>query len=268
MEKYIDIDGQTVHVEVTGSGRPLVLMHGWGCTLETVRSVAAIASKTHTVYNMDMPGFGKSPEPLEVWGVKDYARLTERFMAHEGIEGAVLAGHSFGGRIAIVLGASARVAPDALVLIDAAGVKPRRGIGYYRKVYSFKIAKRMALLFLGKERGGALVGKWRGKRGSADYANSSARMRAIMSRVVNEDLKCMMPEVKSPQTLLIWGENDTATPISDARVMENLIPHSALVAFEGCGHYSFLDNPGLFAAVLGSFLSSLTSKGGGNEVEK
>lgn len=247
-------------MEITGSGPAFVLMHGWGCSLETVRSVAATAAKTHTVYNLDMPGFGKSPEPAEVWGVKDYAVMTDRLMEQEGIESPVIAGHSFGGRVAIVLGAEGKTAPEALVLIDAAGVKPRRGVGYYRKVYSFKIAKRMALLFLGKERGGRLVDKWRARRGSADYAGSSPRMRAIMSKVVNEDLKHLMPHVRAKQTLLIWGENDTATPMSDARTMERLIPHAALVAFEGCGHYSFLDNPGLFAAVLGSFLSSLTTK--------
>lgn len=80
-------------------------------------------------------------------------------------------------------------------------------------------------------------------------------MRAIMSKVVNEDLCHLMPSIKAP-TLLIWGENDTATPISDARKMEKLIPGAGLVSFPGCGHYSFLDNPVQFAAVLRSFLQS------------
>jgi pimeloyl-ACP methyl ester carboxylesterase len=63
-----------------------------------------------------------------------------------------------------------------------------------------------------------------------------------------------MPQIAAP-TLLVWGENDTATPIKDARKMEKLIPDAGLVAFAGCGHYSFLDNPGGFAAVLKSFLN-------------
>ena len=76
-----------------------------------------------------------------------------------------------------------------------------------------------------------------------------------MSKVVNEDLCHLMPEISAP-TLLIWGENDTATPLSDAKKMERLIPDAGLVSFPGCGHYSFLDNPGQFAAVLNSFLKS------------
>lgn len=80
-------------------------------------------------------------------------------------------------------------------------------------------------------------------------------MRAILSKVVNEDLKSVMPSIKAP-TLLIWGEDDTATPMRDARTMERLIPDAGLVSFPGCGHYSFLDNRGQFAAVLRSFLNS------------
>ena len=64
-----------------------------------------------------------------------------------------------------------------------------------------------------------------------------------------------MPDVKAP-ALLVWGENDTATPLRDAKLMNRLIPDSGLVSFPGCGHYSFLDNPVQFRAVLQSFLNS------------
>ena len=80
-------------------------------------------------------------------------------------------------------------------------------------------------------------------------------MRAILSRCVNEDLKHVMPLIKAP-TLLIWGENDTATPLSDAKTMEQLIPDAGLVSFPGCGHYSFLDNPIGYKAVIKEFLKN------------
>ena len=78
-------------------------------------------------------------------------------------------------------------------------------------------------------------------------------MRMVMSRSVNQDLKHLMPKIKAP-TLLIWGENDTATPLRDAKTMEKLIPDAGLVSFKGAGHYSFLDNPVQFRAVIQSFL--------------
>lgn len=77
-------------------------------------------------------------------------------------------------------------------------------------------------------------------------------MKAIMSRCVNEDLKSVMPFIQA-STLLVWGEEDTATPISDAHIMEKLIPDAGLVAYPGCGHYSFLENPGGFRSVMNEF---------------
>ncbi len=254
MERTVEIDGVSLNYEVTGEGTPLILMHGWGCDHTTVASVAAAATAAgHKVYNLDMPGFGKSAEPSDVWGVDDYARLVERFAASEGIDRPVLAGHSFGGRVSIVM--ASRGDYNKVILIDAAGVKPRRSLGYYVKVYSFKLSKRLAVLLLGKRKAQERIERMRARRGSADYASASPRMRAIMSRVVNEDLCRFMPSIKAP-TLLVWGENDTATPIADARKMERLFPGSGLVSFPGCGHYSFLDNPVQFAAVIKSFLNS------------
>ncbi len=65
------VNGVKLHAEVSGSGAPLLLMHGWGCDHTTVRSIAATAALTNRVYNIDFPGFGASPEPDEVWGVEE-----------------------------------------------------------------------------------------------------------------------------------------------------------------------------------------------------
>lgn len=78
-------------------------------------------------------------------------------------------------------------------------------------------------------------------------------MRAIMSRVVNEDLTNLLPEIKAP-TLLIWGEKDTATPMRDARLMQKLIPDAGLVSYPEAGHYSYLARPAQTQAVIQSFL--------------
>ncbi len=145
---------------------------------------------------------------------------------------------------------------EALILVDAAGIKPHRTLKYYWKVYTFKAMKRLMYLVYGREDAERRLDARRANAGSSDYASASPMMRRILSRVVNEDLTDRLALIKAP-TLLVWGENDTATPIADARKMERLIPGAGLVSFAGCGHYSFLDNPGQFAAVLRSFLDSL-----------
>lgn len=255
MEKTKEIDGVRLFwTDSEGDGQPVVLMHGWGCNHTTLASIEKTClNEGCRVINVDFPGFGNSAEPPEVWGVEQYTSLIERLLRDERIDNPTLLGHSFGGRVGILY--ASRNPVKRLVLVDAAGVKPRRSLRYYIKVYSFKLSKWLMRLFLGSEKAEAKIEARRAKAGSADYAAASPVMRRVLSKVVNEDLCHVMPHIKAP-TLLVWGENDTATPLSDAKRMERLIPGSGLVSFSGCGHYSFLDNPAQFAAVLSSFLNS------------
>lgn len=255
MEKDAEIDGTSFHYTDNGEGpRTIVLMHGWGCNSTTLASIERVAlGEGYRVVNLDFPGFGKSAEPTETWGIEQYTCATEKLLREIGIEKPVMLGHSFGGRVGILY--ASRNPVEKLILVDAAGVKPRRSLNYYRKVYTFKAFKWILRGLMGRAKAEEILNRMRSSSGSSDYAAASPRMRQVLSRVVNEDLCHVMPSIKAP-TLLIWGENDTATPLSDAKKMESLIPGSGLVSFPGCGHYSFLDNPVQFAAVLRSFLNS------------
>jgi len=245
------IAGIELAYTVTGEGRDVILMHGWGCTHETVLSVERAVLPGFKVFNLDLPGCGDSSEPQQVWGVEDYDTMLEQLVAAEGIQDPILIGHSNGGRVAIQYASHHPV--HKLILIDSAGIVPRRSMKYYCKVYSYKAMKRVALTLLGKQRGEQWLDRYRKRAGSADYNASSPMMRAIMSKLVNTDLRPVMPSIGCP-TLLIWGEDDTATPLADAQQMSQLIPDAGLVSFPSCGHYSFLDNPGQFTAVMRSFL--------------
>lgn len=253
MDKYIELNGVRLHYTDTGNpdGQPIIIMHGYGCNVTTVASIARIFEQGMRVINVDLPGHGLSDEPPTIWGVDDYTRCIEALLQALGLKKVSLLGHSFGGRIGILL--SSRN-PDIhkLVLVDAAGIKPKRKPKYYLKVYTYKTLKHLLPVVFGKRLGNQLLDRYRGKAGSADYRQSSPIMRGVMSKCVNEDLKSVMPAIKAP-TLLIWGSEDTATPLSDAKTMERLIPDAGLVNFEGCGHYSFLDNPGGFRAVIQEF---------------
>lgn len=254
MTSSIDINGMTARFLTTGSGNDVVLLHGWGCDHTIWAGIQKhLAGSGFRVTSLDFPGFGESDEPPAAWGMEEYTVWFERFLAARGITEPILAGHSFGGRVSLVF--ASRNAARKVILVDAAGIKPRRPPKYYIKVYSFKTLKKIAPLLLGKKKAAALIERRRAESGSADYNAASPVMRATLSRVVNEDLRYTMPLISAP-TLLIWGANDTATPVRDARIMERLIPDAGLVVFEGAGHYSFLDRPAQFAAILDSFLKS------------
>ncbi len=239
-----------VNINVQGEGTPILLLHGWGCSNEIFRDIQQILSQSYTTYNFDFPGFGASDEPETIWGTEEYTAMVEQFVADNNIKSPALVGHSFGGRISIIY--ASRNDVSRVVLVDAAGIKPKRPFKYYWKVYTFKTLKWLCNTFLPKDKAQAIIDKRRKGAGSSDYNNASTMMRAILSKVVNEDLTHLLPKIKAP-TLLFWGNMDTATPISDAKTMERLIPDAGLVVAHGTGHFSFLENAGLFTAVMKNF---------------
>ncbi len=229
----------------------IVLLHGWGCSREIWAGLQQHLETTSKhgakfrVTVLDFPGFGAEPQPSGPWGMEQYTQWFERFLSEHNIINPILVGHSFGGRVALIF--ASRNPVSKLILVDAAGVKPRRSARYYFKVWSFKILKHFAPP--------SVVERIRSRSGSADYRAASPVMRGTLSKVVNEDLRRFMPLISAP-TLLVWGSLDTATPVRDARIMERLIPDAGLVVLEGAGHYSFLDRPQQFNAIIDSFLNS------------
>ena len=249
------INGLNINYIDEGNGPLLIMLHGWGSNIELFKGVINFAKKKYHVVAMDMPGFGKSDEPAESMNVDDYVDFVLEFMKDFPTERLILLGHSFGGRVIIKL--ASRETPfemEKVILVDAAGVKPKKTFRQKLRQRLFKIGKRILSLGFVKKLFPNALENLRKRSGSADYNAASPVMRQTLVRVVNEDLCDLMPNVKCP-TLLIWGENDDATPLSDGQTMERLMPESALVPIKNAGHYSFLEQPGLFLRILASFLN-------------
>ncbi len=244
--------GLGVNVDHRGEGRALLLLHGWGCDNTIFDRCKGYLADHYAVYSFDLPGFGSSDEPQMSWGTQDYVDMLRAFIVENSLEQPILAGHSFGGRVSILY--ASQFECSQLLLIDSAGIVPKRSAGYYFRVYSFKTMRTLCNLLLPKATAQRIIDKRRGAAGSQDYNNASPIMRATLSRVVNEELSGVMPKI-SASTLIFWGDRDTATPISDARRMNELISDSSLVVATACGHYAFLESPGLFDAVVKKFLN-------------
>ena len=247
-----------IHAETAGEGKdaPTVLfLHGWGCECKTFGYLLSTAGEKYPVLAPDLPGFGGSEEPHEAWDVSRYAEFVKDLLVSQSIKNVILVGHSFGGRVIFRLAAmqSAPFTIEKIVLFDAAGVRPKRGLRYYYKVYTYKAGKKILSWKPVKALFPDAVDRFRSGKGSSDYASASPTMKAILSKAVNEDLSPLFPAVKAP-TLLVWGTNDTATPLSDALRMEREIPDAGLVKCEGAGHFAFLEQSALCDRVFRSFL--------------
>jgi pimeloyl-ACP methyl ester carboxylesterase len=250
---FLDLAGARVWYEAAGEGRPVLLLHGWGANAAAMRPVFDALRPDHTVYALDFPGFGQSPLPPAPWGVGEYAELVIAFLDSLDVAKADVVGHSFGGRVGIKLAAKWPDRVERLVLVDSAGVKRAPTPGRA----ALRAGVRAGRAILSAPGLGALRGKAealaRDRLGSEDY-RSAGPLRETFVRVVSEDLRPYLPEVKAP-TLLIWGENDQDTPLSDAKVMESRIPDAGLVVLKGAGHFSYLDRPADFARIVRHFLA-------------
>lgn len=248
----INISGINLNYIVEGKGSPIVVLHGWGANINTVIPIVNILAEDYKVYALDLPGFGESQGPKEVIGSFGYVEIVKKFIDEMGIEKASFVGHSFGGKLSIIFGVEYPQLVDKLVLIDSAGLIPRRGPKYYIKVYSFKslrwIYKNLFFWISDENR----LKKFYEKFGSDDYRDSQGMMRKIFVKVVNENLKPLLKDIDAP-TLLIWGDKDDATPLYMGKIMEEEIKGSGLVVIEDGGHYSYLDNYNKFSAVIRSF---------------
>ena len=252
----IEICGYNVHYKISGAGEKVaVILQGWGTNLEIYDSVAKSISDEYRVVQFDFPGFGGSDEPKEPWNVDAYADFFCKLMDALDIKEATLIGHSYGGRVIIKLASRDSLPFDIekIVLIDSAGIIPRKTFVQKVKIRKYKILKKIlnlkVIYFLFPE----LIDDWRSRQGSADYRNASSMMKKCLVMAVNEDLTDCLHKIKQ-DTLLIWGDKDTDTPIEDAKIMEQEIPNSGLTVLEGAGHFSFLEQPRRFREIITVYL--------------
>jgi pimeloyl-ACP methyl ester carboxylesterase len=248
---YIDIDGLNINYIDEGKGRHVLLLHGWGGSIQTMMPIFNILKEKFRVVALDLPGFGNSDIPKEPWNSYDYAECINKFIEKLNLNEIILFGHSHGGRISIVL-ASKYNFVKKLILIDSAGIIPKRKAKYYIKVYWFKMLKKIYLTFPLKNKQEKLD-KFYKKFGSRDYRDAEGVMRQTMVKVINDNLLRLLSDIKAP-TLLIWGENDEDTPLYMGEMMEKEIPDSGLVILKGAGHYSYIDNYEQFRAIINVFL--------------
>src|SRR5664279_2059049 len=247
------VDGITLAYVDEGSGDPVVLLHGWGGQAASMTPLIVALRDTYRVLAFDLPGFGGSSPPPVPWGTPEYAVFVERAVASLGITRATYIGHSFGGRIGIWLAAHAPEAGQAMVLIDAAGIRQSATFRWRLRHLLYKPARTALRLPILGTKGPVLRERLAMRFGSADYRATTGVMRASMVKTVNLDLSECMQAIAAP-TLLIWGEKDEATPIADGRKMEQLIKGSRLIVVAGAGHFSYLDSPAFVNAVIGAFL--------------
>ncbi|MBR5560969.1 MAG: alpha/beta hydrolase [Clostridia bacterium] len=257
----LEVNGAKVDVYTGGSGeRAALLLHGWGCSAQMMRSVAGMLESGMRVAAIDFPGHGKegkaSPPP-QPWGVPQYMEMTAQIIRRLNLAPCDIVAHSFGARVAILLASTYPELVGRMILTGAAGIrKPASGKATAKQKLYKGLRGAMNVLDKAKvfgdlpEKGReALIQKF----GSPDYRALTPEMRKTFNQVITLDLTDRLEKVQA-STLLYWGSQDTETPLWMGRLMEEKIPDSALIVEEGCGHFAYLEQNAKFLRVAKSFL--------------
>ena len=247
------INGMSISYLDEGEGTPPVLhLHGWeGDKNSFAPVIAYLKEKGKRVMALDFPGHGESASPPTAWDVTDFAEQLHCFLTEKKIGVCDIIAHSFGARVAIVLAAKHPECCGRMVLTGAAGLIPKRGFSYYWKTYTYKLGKRLGrIAWINRL---FSIDEKQKNAGSSEYQRLSGTMRSTYVRVVNQNLRPYLPQIKS-STLLIWGSEDTATPLWMGEIMEKEIPDAGLVIFEGLSHFAYIEDCPRFCVIVDEFL--------------
>ncbi len=226
----------------TKGSQEIVLLHGWGSSKEKLFPLGkALSEKEWQVVLPDLPGFGKSDLPPKPWGVSEYANFIIKTVSKlYGKRKVFLFGHSFGGRLAIKIAALYPNRIAGIILCGSAGIS--RPSLLKRNLFLF-LAKTGKLIFPKSGKYRQLIYKLAREH---DYEKTKGVMRESFKLIVGEDLKPLLPNLKSP-TLILWGKEDRMTKYADAQIIAARVREAELVSFPGLGHKLPYEKPELLA---------------------
>lgn len=222
-------------------GEPLVLLHGWGQNIQMMKIIGEKYPKNDVII-IDFPGHGKSEEPKDIWTLEDFTNMVYELLKSLKITNPILIGHSFGGKVALIY--ASKYQTKKLVLFGS----PFK-IKKNPKSLKVKILKTLKKI-PGTEKLAELAKKY---MGSEDYRKASPIMRDILVKHVNTDITEEVKKITCP-TIIIWGDKDEAVPIEDAYELSSYIKDSAVIKYEGCTHYAYLERLGQTISIIDSFI--------------
>ena len=217
-----------------------MLLHGYLSSKEAFAAQMAYFSRFYKVTAIDFLGFGGSKPLEEPFSVTDYAVWTREVFTLLGVEKPHIIAHSFGCRVAVKMLAMDSDFAGKIVLTGPAGIIRRRGLSYHIKVKTYRLVRRFSPSFAER------------KFGSAEYRTLSPIMRVSYKKIVNEDLRKEAARIQNP-VLLVVGEGDRTTPLSEAKIYLNYLQNGQLKIMRG-GHFAFAEHPLLFNLITEEFL--------------
>ena len=221
--KQIELDNKNFEINYEiinpSNKKNIIFLHGWGSNKEIMKAFKDDFKDLRHIY-IDMPGFGKSPNPY-VLTTQDYAKIIDEFLNSIKIKKDIIVGHSFGGKVATLL------KPDLLVLLASAGIVMPKPLSVKIKIKTYKLLKNLGL------------SKFRKFFVSNDARGMSENMYETFKQVVDEDFSDIFRNYKG-KVLIFGGNEDTAVPAKAIKKQGELFK-SKIIMLSG-NHYFFFNS--------------------------
>ncbi len=232
----------------------ILILPGWGDNRKTFNNIISYLKDRYNIYIFDYPGFGKSTLPEKDLTIYDYSNYFINFMKKFKIKNPVVIAHSFGGRIAITMSGYYNIKFSKIILMSSAGIRPIKSKKQLLKEKIYKFLKKISYILPIKLRN--IYNKFLlNIFGSSDYKELPQSLHNTFKNIINEDLTCYLGNIDS-DVLILWGEEDSQTPLKDAKTMNKIIKNSALIVIKNTSHFFYLEKPLYIKKVLTSYLKN------------
>lgn len=225
---------KNLNYELRGSSeRAIVFLHGWGLDGSVFDKLIGMFDESTKILNLDFFSFGKSDKGEEWFDTYEYAYHIFLLIKELGLREVVLVGHSFGGRVAIILSSVFDIKIYCVILMASAGIN-RFDLRKCMKIYFYKLTK----FFVNKK---MLPSKYLQKFGSSDYKKLDTNDQKIFVRVVNQDLQYLLKKIKY-NVILMWDKKDDITPYWMCKKFYNILTNRNIYLFNNGKHMFFILN--------------------------
>ena len=244
------IDNLAVNYELTGKGKTIVLLHGWGDDLTTFKQLVNSLSENYQLLMPDLPGFGLSQAPKEPWNLDNYAELVNKLLSKLDLKPYAIIGHSNGGAVAIRGLSMGLLKADKLVLIASAGIRNSQPLKRQLTKSVAKIGKATTFWLPSNTRQN-LRKKLYGTIGSDLLV--VPELAETFKLTVAQDTQADASQLKLP-TLIINADKDPAIPLSDGKLFNDLIKGSNFKVINANSHFIHQVETSEVAKLISEFL--------------
>jgi pimeloyl-ACP methyl ester carboxylesterase len=254
-------DQGSVHYEVFGRGRPVILLHGWLESWGLWQETMDFLSKSYRTYAIDFWGFGESDKKRESFTVPDFVDLVDQFMELLGIKHAPLVGHSMGGTVSlsvainhpervskvVVIGSPIEGSSLSILLKLASCRRIARLV--YRMMDVLKFGIRIAAPVITKE------SRWPSMI-HQDLNNVTMESFLLsISSLRQTDLTPYLAPIYQP-VMGMYGNRDVIVNPKQWSLLDAHLQQVRIERFKKAGHFIMLDEPHQFKSILKDYLDS------------